>query len=469
MSKHVDKYCLDVTLKTTEFCQFFKGHDRYTYQDVILKVFKLELLKNNEFIHKKVLNESNIADKLDDPHMVKPLSCLQTKHNMYLVYEYFSECNLKNYIQRKTKLDPLEAVVKLRKLLEILIYLKSRRVIHRNLKSSVFLVRNNEVFLSNYLNAIQFSDTDGENTDVWNNNLSYTAPENYFTHIFTFKSDVFSVGVIFYEMLTGKQLMSAEEIAACNGKVPEFDFSGVAKTQNWPPELFEFMRKILALNPEKRFSAEDALQFIDKHFSRLIKSEGSAGGASANGSGVIKVGNDLLQISDEGLIAENYDVLMQKVKFLNRFGDMVEEGYGMSELAHLILFVVMKVISQTLGNFLEALRPDSGKLPKLQSRVGTVGREIARVQEIVEALEQEVYQQIEVMQKSLKKEPDVTASNEISLEVDSPSPLKYWPKIKAEVIVPFMESAKRDWEDTTMAKQCEDFIRFYEYGMMNVS
>lgn len=444
MSKYVDKYCLDVCLKTSDACQFHKGHDRYSFQDVILKIFKLDWLRGNEFVHSKIMNESAISDKLEHPSIVKTLGCLQTKNNMYLVYEYFVEGNLKNYIQRKSKIELLEATVKLRKMLEILIYLKSRNVIHRDLRSSSFLIKNNEVFLSNFFNAIEISKEESDSSEVWNNQLAFTSPENYFSHIYTFKSDLFSVGVIFYEMLTGQTPFSSSDIKSLNGKIPETDFRNAARSLGWSVELVDFLKRIMAQNPEKRFGVEEALAFIDKHFSKITKVE--------NNKSIETLFN-----KQEIIFRENFEIAISKIHFLNKFGDFLSEINNSSELANILLFFVLKIVYLTISNFVVF------SVQRNWNKAGWA-RESLKLEELVVFLQGESMRQLETMQTVLRITVDVFANQQLFFEIENLDEVRFWQKIKKDVVAPLMLLLKQDWGDFTGARMCEEFVRFYEYS-----
>lgn len=454
MGKYVDKFCIDVALKTTEYCDFLKGHDRYTMSNVVLKAFRLPWLRKNDAMHKKILNESNILDPLQFQYIVKPVQCLQTKNNMYIVFQYYEEGNLKNYIQRKNRLDILEATVKLRKMLEILVYLKTKGIVHRNIKSSSFFIKSNELYLSNFLDAIEISNEEHDDSDVWNKNYSYTSPENFLSHIYTFKSDLFSVGMIFYEMLIGKPAFSHTEIALLNGRTGEIDFRSNARNFNWSIELIEFLKKILAAHPEKRFSVEEALQFIDKYFSKFTKLDV-----------INKIDSQLTK--EETFIVECFDAMIKKVRFLNRFGDMLFERYSENELANFLLFFLLKVINFTIKSFQDFISPNSSKGPVKQFSKLLSSREFLRIEELVLSLYKESLKQLTQAQKILKGNIEKVGNDELIYEVENLYELKYWNKMKTSVVHRLMEKFKFEDNDFTGAQICEEFIRFYEYSLFD--
>ena len=452
MSKVVDNYFLEVSIKTNEVCQFFKGKHRHNFKEVILKAFKAEFLSTNEFVHSKIKNEIKLSEKIDHPFLVKLINCLQTKNNMYLVYDYFMEGNLKNHIQRKSRLELLEATVKFRKMLETLLYLKSLGMVHRCIRSSVFLIKNNEVYLGNFFNTVELGSEPIQQSEIWNRKLNYTAPENYFSNNFSYKSDLYSVGVIYYEMLTGSTPNTEEEINNSNGGVSELDFRDIGRQRKWSPELSELLKKLLCQNPDKRFFPEEALKFVDKYFSRLITNEN-------------QISNIPIASKENMIFKELYEATIKKVRFLNRFGDLLADLYSDNDLANFLIFFVLKVINMTLTNFIDITHSENGGTTIQSINRNNLSKESLKLEDIIDKLAKNIIIQLSSMQKILTGHVDNFSSKEIKQEINNYNELKFWMQIKMEIVFPLLQKMKTEWEDSNGAKGCEDFIRFYENGM----
>lgn len=154
------------------------------------------------------LNHPNIAQLLDAGHTEEGIP--------YLVTEHIEGVSLDVYC-RKHRLKVQECLKVFRKVCEAVIYAHQNLVIHRDLKPKNILVTpQGEPMLLDFgfakmLNA-NFN-AKGAASQVWMRMLTpaYASPEQFYGHPMTTSSDVFSLGVILYEILTGKRPFHAEE------------------------------------------------------------------------------------------------------------------------------------------------------------------------------------------------------------------------------------------------------------------
>lgn len=123
---------------------------------------------------------------------------------MYIVTEYCEDGDLRNFIKRKRRVGEVEALKILRDIMNGFKYLCSHEIIHRDLKPANILVHNGRCKISDFGFAknLEF----GENTILRSvvGTPLYMSPQILSKQSYTNKSDLWSVGLIFYEMIYGQ-------------------------------------------------------------------------------------------------------------------------------------------------------------------------------------------------------------------------------------------------------------------------
>ena len=128
----------------------------------------------------------------------------QTNNNMYIVTEYCEDGDLRNFIKRKRRVSEAEALKILRDIMNGFKYLCNHEIIHRDLKPANILIHNGRCKISDFGFAknLEF----GESTILRSvvGTPLYMSPQILSKQSYTNKSDLWSVGLIFYEMIYGQ-------------------------------------------------------------------------------------------------------------------------------------------------------------------------------------------------------------------------------------------------------------------------
>ncbi|HOW75085.1 MAG TPA: protein kinase [Candidatus Competibacteraceae bacterium] len=226
-------------------------------RQVALKVLNPALAANDDFTQ-RFLHEGRVIDLLRHPQIIPLFEFNFHEHYYYFSMEFLPGGTLAQHIQRG--LIPDRALVITRLIAEALAYAHQRGVIHRDLKPQNILFRqDNTPVLTDFGIAKVM---DGNSTLTMRNavigSLRYLSPEQAAGKTLDARSDLYSLGAIFYEMLTYQHPYPASDfidLLMMQDAIPEL-----------PKELEKFqpiLNKMLAKKPDDRFdSAEQLVQAL---------------------------------------------------------------------------------------------------------------------------------------------------------------------------------------------------------------
>ena len=229
----------------------------------VLKLLNADLSRENEFL-RRFIREYGILSKLSSPHIVKIFDQGYTDQHVYIAMEYFDGDDLKARIDRG--IPPEEAIVLMIQMAKGLQAIHAAEVIHRDLKPQNIMFRADDslAILDFGIAKIVSEETQlTEHGQVFGTPY-YMSPEQGTGKILDARSDLYSLGVIFYEMLTGKRMYSAENAVALvykhlNDPIPFL-----------PGQLSRYqtlLDRAVAKTPQDRFeSAGSMLAYIEQQF-----------------------------------------------------------------------------------------------------------------------------------------------------------------------------------------------------------
>lgn len=228
----------------------------------VLKLLNADLSRENEFL-RRFIREYGILSKLSSPHIVKIFDQGYTDQHVYIAMEYFSGGDLKARIDRG--IAPDEALDLLSQMAEGLKAIHAADVIHRDLKPQNIMFRDDGSLgiLDFGIAKIASEETQlTEHGQVFGTPY-YMSPEQGTGRILDARSDLYSLGVIFYEMLTSRRMYNAENAVAL-----------VYKHLNDPIPILPahlsrfqaFLDRSVAKSPEDRFASASSLLAAIQNF-----------------------------------------------------------------------------------------------------------------------------------------------------------------------------------------------------------
>lgn len=140
--------------------------------------------------------------KVNHRNIVNLFDVFQTNNNMYIITE-ICDYDLYNYLKEKRKLQEDEAIIFLKQIMKGLKYLNINNIIHRDLKPANILLKSKECKISDFGFAKNIENDNSLMKSVVGTPL-YMSPQILQKEKYTNKSDLWSIGLIFYEMIHGK-------------------------------------------------------------------------------------------------------------------------------------------------------------------------------------------------------------------------------------------------------------------------
>lgn len=246
----------------------YKAFDTRLERNVAIKVI-LPGKEHSEKFLKRFEREAKALAQLSHPNIVKVIDYGEQDGMPYLVMEYLPGGTLKQKLAGKPMSCP-DAVKILIPIARALGYAHEQKIIHRDVKSSNILVtQSGEPMLSDFgiaklLEAEETMDLTG--TGVGVGTPEYMSPEQAQGKAVDARSDIYSLGVIFYEMVTGRKPYQADTPMAVVWKLASEPLPRPRQFQpNLPDQVEEVLIKALARNPENRFQTmHDFGQVLDQ-------------------------------------------------------------------------------------------------------------------------------------------------------------------------------------------------------------
>lgn len=182
----------------------YKAYDNIDDRTVAVKILKDEFLANEEF-RRRFKNESKAIAVLSHPNIVKVFDVSYGDRLQYIVMEYVEGITLKEYIQQQGVINHREAVFFVMQILRALQHAHDKGIVHRDIKpQNILLLENGAIKVTDF-GIARFSASETRTmTDSTIGSVHYISPEQARGDITDDKADIYSVGVMLYEMMTGK-------------------------------------------------------------------------------------------------------------------------------------------------------------------------------------------------------------------------------------------------------------------------
>ena len=188
----------------------YKAYDSIDDRIVAIKILKDEYLANEEF-RRRFKNESKAIAVLSHPNIVKVLNVNYGDKLQYIVMEYVEGITLKEYIEQQGRLGIKETVHFTMQILRALQHAHDKGIVHRDIKpQNIMLLSNGNIKVTDFgIARFSYSDTKTM-TDSAIGSVHYISPEQARGDATDDRADIYSVGVVMYEMLTGQLPFQSE-------------------------------------------------------------------------------------------------------------------------------------------------------------------------------------------------------------------------------------------------------------------
>lgn len=221
------------------FSIIYKGKSKSTNESVAIK-------KITKVLDKKYLDsEIQLLKTLKHPNIITFFQEIYDHSDIYLIFEYCNHGHLGNYIESRSKDFDYKYLIEILNGLE---YLFDNNITHRDIKPQNILIKDNQIKISDFGFAKNCAEDDLLGTFC--GSPLYMAPELFQMSSYTNKSDIWSLGVILYELIVKSHPYPSKNRSELILKLKNsnsIDFSPISD-----PLLKDFISKMLKVNPEER-------------------------------------------------------------------------------------------------------------------------------------------------------------------------------------------------------------------------
>lgn len=259
------RYLIESLIGVGGMANVYKGRDVRTGNQIAVKVLKEEFLDNEELV-RRFKNESKAISILNHPNIVKVYDVSVTDQLQYIVMEYIDGITLKEYLkQRNGALTWKEVVHFATQVLSALDHAHSKGIVHRDVKpQNIMLQADGSIKMMDF-GIARFSRAQSQTvSDKAIGSVHYISPEQAKGDHTDARTDIYSVGVMMYEMLSGKLPFDgtgAVSIAIMQISEKPKPLAEVAP--NIPVGLRQITEKAMEKDPANRYqSAQEMLDAI---------------------------------------------------------------------------------------------------------------------------------------------------------------------------------------------------------------
>ena len=254
-TKLADRYLIEELVGVGGMCNVYRAFDAEALQTVAVKMLRDEYAADEEYL-RRFRNESRAINALSHPNIVKIYDVVLDAPNPYLVMEYVSGITLKEYIDRKKPLPGRTAANIAGLVLTALQCAHENGIVHRDIKpQNIMVTEKGEVKVMDF-GIARFAMSQSHTIDGNAiGSVHYISPEQALGGAVDQRTDIYSVGVILFEMLCGRLPFDGESpVSVALQQVEQNPKALRSLNPNVPVGLEQITLHAMAKNPDDRYA-----------------------------------------------------------------------------------------------------------------------------------------------------------------------------------------------------------------------
>ena len=255
-----DRYEIVRSIGEGGMANVYLGYDTILDRNVAIKVLRGDLSNDEKFV-RRFQREALSASSLSHPNIVEMYDVGEDDGIYYIVMEYVEGQTLKQLLKRRGNLTLSETIDIMLQLTDGMAHAHDSYIIHRDLKPQNIMIQDDgQIKITDFGIAMALNSTQLTQTNSVMGSVHYLPPEQANGKGSTIKSDIYSMGIIFYELLTGSLPFKGEnavEIALKQMKEPLPSLRD--DNPSIPMSVENVILKATAKNPKNRYSDSRAM------------------------------------------------------------------------------------------------------------------------------------------------------------------------------------------------------------------
>ncbi len=254
-----NRYELLELIGTGGMSRVYKARCHRLNRLVAVKILKSDLAGDAE-LRRRFHDESQAVAMLSHPNIVAVYDVSRSNELEYIVMELIDGITLKQYIQRKGVLNWREALHFILQIMKALSHAHSRGIIHRDIKPhNIMVLRDGSVKVADF-GIARFTASQNTLTQEAFGSVHYISPEQAKGSRIDARADIYSAGVVLYEMLCGRLPFEGDSpVSVAIQHINSLPLSPRDINPDIPPALEEITLKAMAPDMEKRYRSADAM------------------------------------------------------------------------------------------------------------------------------------------------------------------------------------------------------------------
>jgi eukaryotic-like serine/threonine-protein kinase len=268
---HIGRYALKYQLGEGGLGTVFAAHDPLLSRLIAVKTLNVEVAEEErESFNALFLNEARAAGGLSHPHIVTVFDAGISDQRAYIAMELLKGRDLRQLRQEGWRATPAQAALIVRRVADALAFAHSKGVIHRDIKpANIFMVGRTQPRVLDFGIARVAHKQDGGDPHSGAGSPYYMAPEQMRRQPADRRADVFSLGVVLYELLTDTKPFRGESLNEIRDAVLTHEPPLASKVDPAVPKALAMIAaRAMAKDPEQRFRsarsfARELRQWLD--------------------------------------------------------------------------------------------------------------------------------------------------------------------------------------------------------------
>ena len=251
-----DRYEVIRSIGEGGMANVYLGYDTILDRNVAIKVLRGDLANDEKFV-RRFQREALSASSLAHPNIVEMYDVGEDDGTYYIVMEYVDGKTLKQLLKKRGSLTLSEAIDIMSQLTDGMAHAHDSYIIHRDLKPQNIMIKDDgQIKITDFGIAMALNSTQLTQTNSVMGSVHYLPPEQASGKGCTIKSDIYSMGIIFYELLSGSLPFrgdNAVEIALKHMREPLPSLR--EENPSIPQSIENIIRKATAKNPKNRYDS----------------------------------------------------------------------------------------------------------------------------------------------------------------------------------------------------------------------